>query len=332
MRLLLSVIFIAAVAWSGFWVFGSRGVQGGLTRWIEERQVEGWVAEVADISTAGFPNRFDTTFTDIHLADPETGLAWTAPFFQLLAQSYRPNHIIALWPDQHSLATPSEKIDMRSDKTQASLLLEPGTDLALEQLILVAEGLDITSDQDWSARFPTANFAVEREEAKPESYRIGLRSEQTRLSGDFITTLAAQGLPEVFETLRLDADVGFDRPWDLRALQDRRPQPTDLELREFRATWGELDLRAAGDLEIDASGFAQGDVRVRAENWREMIALAVSVGAIAPEIGEGMTRALTLLAGLGSDPDILEVPLNFRNGRVNLGPLPLGPAPIFVIR
>ena len=81
MRALLTVIVIAALAWSIYWVVGSTGANTAFKTWFEDRRSEGWVADVSSLETKGFPNRFDTTFSDISLADPETGLAWEAPFF-----------------------------------------------------------------------------------------------------------------------------------------------------------------------------------------------------------------------------------------------------------
>ena len=98
MRALIGVVVVLVTLWSGYWFVGSRGVEAGLAAWIDARRAEGWVAEYSDISTIGYPNRFDTTISDLALADPATGLAWNMPFFQILTLSYTPNHIIAVFP------------------------------------------------------------------------------------------------------------------------------------------------------------------------------------------------------------------------------------------
>ena len=89
MRFLLAVILIAASGWSGYWFVGQNGLSRGFETWFEARRAEGWVAETSDITVQGFPNRFDTGFSDLVLADPATGLAWEAEFFQILA---KPRH------------------------------------------------------------------------------------------------------------------------------------------------------------------------------------------------------------------------------------------------
>ncbi|GGE59370.1 DUF2125 domain-containing protein [Actibacterium pelagium] len=332
MRALISLTTIAAVLYSGYWFVGSQGVKEGMTTWLDDRRDEGWVADYDDIRVVGFPNRFDATLTQLNLADPDTGLAWSAPFFQLFALSYKPNHLIATWPEQHSISTPNQKITLRSDKSQASLVLQPDTNLALDRMTMVLDGFVMRSDMGWQVRLPAATVATETREGRENWHRIGLSSENALLSSELLAMLGAQGLPETFQTLKLDADVGFTDPWDINALQNRRPQPTGIDLRLLKATWGELDLQAAGELKIDEAGFATGEIEVRATNWKQMVELAVSTGAVAKEVGDGMIQGLSLLAGLGRDPDTLEVPLTFRRGRINLGPIPLGPAPMFVIR
>ena len=98
MRMLLTVILIATAGWSGYWALASSGAKTAFETWFDQRRSEGWVADYGDLTVSGFPNRVDTSFSNISLADPATGIAWTAPFFQILALSYRPNHVIAVWP------------------------------------------------------------------------------------------------------------------------------------------------------------------------------------------------------------------------------------------
>ena len=85
MKKLLVLIVTLAALWAGYWFVGAAGVKAGFAVWFDARQSEGWQAEYSDLSVKGFPNRFDTTLTDPALADPATGLAWSAPFVQLFA-------------------------------------------------------------------------------------------------------------------------------------------------------------------------------------------------------------------------------------------------------
>ena len=106
---LIVILLIGALAWMTWWGFGQVAYEEGLGSWIEQRRTEGWAADVGDMKTAGFPNRFDTLMTDLRLADPDTGVAWTAPQVQLLSLAYKPHQVIAVLPEAHRFSTPHEK-------------------------------------------------------------------------------------------------------------------------------------------------------------------------------------------------------------------------------
>jgi hypothetical protein len=109
-------------------------------------------------------------------------------------------------------------------------------------------------------------------------------------------------LPETIETLDYTAEMEFDRPWDIRAIEDRRPQITALDLRELNAVWGGLILRAAGDITVDEAGVPEGALAIRAENWREMVAMAVRAGLIPEQMQGTFEGLLGVVAGLSGDP------------------------------
>ncbi|MFN4131268.1 MAG: DUF2125 domain-containing protein, partial [Paracoccaceae bacterium] len=56
-------------------------------------------------------------------------------------------------------------------------------------------------------------------------------------------------------------------------------------------------------------------------------ALATTMGLIKPEIAPTVQNMMQAVAGSSGDPEVLEMPLIFRDGQMLLGPLPLGPAP-----
>lgn len=333
MRKLIVLVLVLAALWGGYWFVGSTAVEKGLAAWIDTRRAEGWAADYASLNTAGFPNRFDTTITDLRLADPDTGLAWSMPFFQILALSYQPNHIIAVWPDQQTLATPDESIDIASTRFRGSVVFRAETDLGLERADIIADDVTLVSTAGWRAAMNEGRFAIHRQEVAEASYRLGadiLALEPAEPVRRAIDPLGK--LPDRIDTLRLDATLDFDRPWDRHAIEDARPQPTRIELDNLHAAWGQLDLRAAGDLAIGDNGAADGTITVKATNWREMLELAVGAGLIPEGLAPTVERGLEVLAGMSGSPETLDAPLSFRNGYVAFGPIPLGPAPRFVLR
>jgi hypothetical protein len=309
-------------------------LERGLTAWFEAREAEGWAVHVGEIDTIGFPNRFDTTLSDLELADPDTGVAWAAPFFQILALSYQPHHIIAVWPDKQRLATPNQKIDMTSETLRGSVVFVPGPALALDRATIEFSQIGLASTADWRAAFGSGQLALRQTPLRQNTYDIAFEARDLTLPTRFTEMLAKTGLAsDTAQGLRLDASVEFDRPWDRFAIEDSRPPPVAIDLRLARATWGELDLKLAGELKVDGRGRPSGDITVKATNWREMLDLAGQSGVLPDGLRPLVERGFESLAALSGNPRTLDIPLSFRDGQVVLGGLlPLGPAPVLRLR
>jgi hypothetical protein len=331
MRFILSLVLGLAVLWCGYWFIGSTNLRHHSEAWLQERRAEGWVAEGA-VTVAGFPNRFDMTLADLELADPSTGVAWTAPFFKVLALSYQPHHVIAIWPPNQRLAFPDHTLDIQSEHMRGSVKFYAGPSLELERSTVVIDGLQIRSTRSGDTQIPQARLAIEAQDT-PATYRLGFETTGAAPSPFHLARLDPLGaMPKVINTLRLDASAQFDKPWDRSAVEQARPQFRHIDLKELRATWGNMDLRMAGAVDVDANGNLEGEIVIKAENWREMIQLAVNAGTL-PADFQGMAETvLGGLAQMSGNPRSLDAPLNFARGRMRLGPLPLGPAPRLVLR
>ena len=64
-------------------------------------------------------------------------------------------------------------------------------------------------------------------------------------------------LPPEVGPVAVDLTLKFDRPWDWPALEGDNPVLEQVEVREIPLTWGKLDLRGRGTLDVDAQGFAE---------------------------------------------------------------------------
>ena len=333
MRRLLVVVLVAALAWGGYWFVGARAVEYSLAAWIDQRRAEGWAADYAALNTRGFPNRFDTTITDLQLADPQTGVAWIAPFFQILTLSYRPNHLIAVWPGEQTVATPLQSILLTSDTMRASVVLRPGPSLELDRSTFELANVRLNSDTGWSTSIKTGSLGTRQTVGKTDTHDIGFDATDVRPSRDLLKLLNPAGtLPDAFERLHIETTVAFDAPWNRYAIEDRRPQITKFDLGKLDAKWGQMDLQAAGELDVDDGGIPTGRITVRATNWREMLQLAVATGAVSEALAPTLERALELLAQMSGNPETLDAPLSFQNGLMSFGPIPFGPAPRLRIR
>lgn len=334
MRLLLAVVVIFSAAWGGYWFWGASQTEAQLRGWFAARDAEGWLANYEDLNTIGFPNRFDTTITEPELADPDTGLAWSAPFLQILSLSYRPNHVILVWPDMQRIASVRETIDITTEQMRASALVRPEDRLALDRITLESGPLTLVSTAGWEASATSAQLALREAPARPLTYDVALDLREASPPAAWAELVGRSGIatPDLGE-VTFQAAISFDAPWDLDAVERARPQPTRIEIGRAKASWGALELQARGDLRVGAGGTLQGDLTLRATNWQPMLALAVESGALPGELANVIENGLTLLAQFSGNPNNIDVPLSFQRGTMTLGGLvPLGPAPRLVLR
>lgn len=333
MRLLLIIICSVFALWGGYWYIGQSTLETQLGSWFDQRRDAGWQADYSDLNTRGFPNRFDTTITDIALADPNTGLVWSAPFFQILALSYKPHHIIAIWPNSQTLATPFETISITSQDMRASLVFDPGLDLAVNRASIVLDGFGLSSDAGWAAKIADGQLALRQTPTVANSYDLSFEANSVEPASRILQILdPAKILPDHLQTLKIEATGLYDAPWDRYAIESRRPQLTQLNLKLAQATWGDLDLRLAGELDIDATGYPTGTLSVKAKNWREMLDIAMASGVLPAQYGPTLESGLKAIAGLSGNSSTIDAPISFKNGRIWLGFIPLGPAPQLVLR
>ncbi len=326
MKLLFRLIVLAALGWSGYWLFGYMALSSALPDWFEDRRAEGWVAEYDDLSVSGFPSRLDSTFENLTLADPQTGVAWDAPFFNMHALTYRPHHVIAVWPVSQTLAIPGEKLTVTTGDMRASLVLDPGTDLTLNRTNVAIESLGISSSADWQMAASAVNLAMHRDESDASTYRLAFKADALTPPAGFALPDGID-LPRNFSSFRADLTASFDRPWDRTAIEQSRPQPTAVDLTLAEIIWGDLQLHAAGQVTIDKTGYPTGEVTIRAVNWRDILNVARHSGQIPASVIDTVEQALGFIAQLSGNANELDIPLTFANGATKLGPLPIGPAP-----
>lgn len=331
-RWLTILIIIAMAGYSGYWWVGSSAQETGLKTWLEARQADGWVAEYSDLQVQGYPNRFDTKLTDLTLADPVSNWAWSAPVFQINMLSYQPNHIIAVWPPNQKISSPSETIDVRAEDMRASVKFEVDTALALSALTMDMKSVTMASTADWTAAMKSAKLATRQTEGVDFSHDVYFRAEEMKPARVFRNIIDPDGrLPEVFDEVLVDAVVGFDSPWDRHAIEGRKPEVTAIQLKDVTARWGQLEFQAKGALTVDRTGTPSGEVSVRAKNWKEMLSVGVSSGLIPADMAGTLETGLGFLARMSGNPNTIDAPIGFKDGFITLGPIPVGRAPVFRI-
>jgi len=325
MRLVV-VVLVGALLWMVWWVIGQTAYEKGLAAWIEDRRDDGWTADYGELNTVGFPNRFDTTVTDVALIDPQSGVAWTGPFVQFLSLSYRPTRVVAVLPHDHALSVAGETVAIHHEDARASVFLDASTSLALDGVRLVVEALEARSDAGWTVALTQGRVAAERVEAAVGTYRLGVEvldidpPEPLRAFLD-----PSRDLADTVSRLHLDATVELDGPLDRAAVESGFPTLERMDLAELSIDWGGVEIAARGELIVDNAGWPEGTLLVTTSDWRRLLRMASDTGLVSSDA----TGALETAFGLIEKSDgSLELPLGFGEGLMNLGPIPLGPTPV----
>ncbi len=328
MRKLLWVVLAVAALWGGYWFVGANTLDRQTAAWFDAAAINGLVATHDSISVAGFPNRFDLTVEGVNIADPVSGWGWKAPFFQLLTMTWKPWHIIAALPHDQVIVTPDQSITITTDRLMASLQMHPRAGLGLYETRLEGAKLGLTSDLGWTVAVEKLFASTLEDATNPNLQRIGLTLDNLSPDPAVMAALATTDLPALIETMHLDTTARFTAPI-LMSAGEVPPLLTALDVKDARIIWGALSLTAAGGLTAGSDGVAAGTITIRIDGWRRLPAVIAAMGWISPQMAPNIERGLEVMAKAGPDPDILEVLLVCADGRMSLGPFPLGPAPQF---
>ncbi len=322
-RLIILVLAVSLI-WMLWWAFGQLAYEKGLAVAIEELRRDGWVVEHSELNTVGFPNRFDTTIAELHLANPKTAMSWTVPFVQILSLAYKPHQVIAVLPKAHEFKTKFETLTITHEDARASVFMKPNTKLALDEARLVIDTLGVSSTRGWQVSLDEARLAAESLSPENDQYRIGAELLAMVAPPDLRRLLDPSGvLSERIENVRLDAELVFDRPLDRTSIETGEPRVTAVDLANLSIRWDDVALRADGKLTIDTDGMPEGAIALHAEEWRKVLEIAIAAGLVKPDAVGSLEGGLELLSG---GTNTLETELQFTNGLVWLGLIPLGPA------
>jgi hypothetical protein len=324
MRAFMMVILALGVLWGGYWFVGSTALQKGAEAWFADQVAQGRIATNGGVEVQGFPNRFDLTVTDVHLADPVTGFGWDAPFAQVFSMTWKPWHMIAALPNTQTLTLPDQVIGMASSKLQGSLKLVPGASLALDTVVVDGVDLVATSSLGWVLKAARAELATRQDASVSNGHEVNLTV--TKLVPDPALIAEVPDLPGVVEVAQVDLVAGFSAPID-RFAGDMQPQVVALTVKDGQVRWGDLVVVAKGTVVADSQGLAEGRVDIHIANWRKLIAPAVAMGLVKAEVAPTVEKMMGLMAQQSGDGTSLDLPLVMTAGRMSLGPIPLGPAP-----
>lgn len=306
-KILTILVVVAGVAWSVWWVVGSIAFERGARAAILSGEARGWDIAYDDLSVSGFPNRFDLTVDQPRVATPDGDVGWSAPFLQVFALSYRPNHLIAVAPNAMTVQTPGGEVAVTSSDLRASAMVTASTTPDLVRATVVADALDLTGP-DWTASLAAG--------------QVALREADGPLVQDLAIDLTDLRLPGVdpVESLSVIAEVTLDRPL---ASRDRARLDT-LRLQSARALWSGAVIELNGDVTVGPDGAPRGDLTLRLTGWDLLLERARAARAIP----EGLVPLLTSgLTSLSDAEGVASVPVSLSDGRLQVLGFPLAPLP-----
>lgn len=309
---LIIFVCILGALWGGWWFVGSTAAREGSLVLVEEARASGWDIAYDDLGVAGFPNRFDTTVTAPVVTTPDGQITWSAPFFQVFALAYRPNHIIVVAPNQMVFELPGRRVEVTSDDLRASVILTVSTQPDLDRFTATAEGLEII-DPQLGLTAGNALMAARRTEM-PGEMDVAFSMTDVGLS-DWLRSLIdpARNLPDRIDALTIEAR--------LPALADRGAAGPLAEDIDARLSMGELRIDVTGALSATATGEVEGALDLRIRGWEPLLDTLVTMGAV----GEGQVAILNGgLNSLRGDDGMATVPVTIAEGQIRVLGLPLG--------
>lgn len=334
MRKLSVLILLVFSLWGGYWFVGSSALENGLKEYLssEHSQKDPIQIEYSDLSVRGFPNRFDTRLSNISLTDTKNGISWRAPFLHVYALSYKPYHIIAALPHDQTLQLPTEELRITSDEIKGSVVFSPNSllDSALEvdRTSFVMRNVVVSSDLGWKTEIGKGTFATRQTAANPLHYDLAFSADSISLPDQLRLAIDPNHQnSDVFDKLNFDGTLAVTNPWNLLASGQNQPVITEINVTDLTIIWDNMRFQAVGTLHIDRNGFPNGKLNLTAFNWQQMYQLAKNADAVDPDFAQTIQNGLKVLAGMSENESKIQAPLNFANGTISLGPLPIGPAP-----
>lgn len=331
MRSLFTLAFILAIGWASWWFIGGSAQKTAVDVWLRQQRDAGWVASVESHDLTGFPSRFDNVFKNLTLGDPRAGWQWEASRFELLALSYKPNHIIAVWPNEHRLETRNGAVTITSEQFRGSLLFKPDTALSLDRMQLETSDLQLSGDNGWrvsSSKSSVAFFAHNAPDMPKNSYDLYIDIGVLVLPEDWTKeTLSTERPSKMVDEILFDATLTFDRPWNRFFVETSDVHLTQASIHDISVNWGDTQLSGAGSIDVAVDGYISGTLELQVQNWQEILDAMTELNIFDRDFSNALRRGITFVATLAGNPTEIEIPLRFKNNLTYIGLVPIGPAP-----
>jgi hypothetical protein len=351
----LALVVVLAVVWTGVWFYAASAAETALAGWRAREAKSGRTYECGSQSISGFPFRIEVRCTKpvVEWGGKGPQLVLSGADVVMLAQVYQPTLLIGEFKGPMTVAEAGQPPAYVVNWTLGQSSMR-GTPRAPQRGSLVFDGLAVQRSDGGATVLNAKHLELHGRLADGSINSnpvidIGLR------------TIAATA-PEVhpIAAVPLDAEVAAT----VRGLSDFSPKPWSVRFRELQARGGRIDITnariqqgemiavSAGTLRLTERGNLDGQLQMTVVGIEHLLK-QLDLEAIVSQgrVGSAIDKLDKLVPGLGNiarknaAPGILAgldafgkrttlegkpavtMPLRFTDGRVMLGPFPVGRTP-----
>jgi len=352
-----ALVVALALIWTGLWFYAASAAETAIAGWRAREAKSGRSYECASQTIGGFPFRIE-----VRCAEPRVALRGKGAQVELkgakvvmLAQVYQPTHLIGEFGGPMTVAEPGQPPTYAVTWSLGQSSMR-GTPRNPQRGSLVFDDLTVQRPGDGAGKTVLNAKRVELH---------GRMAEGSAAANPVIETVLrarAATAPELhaMAAAPIDADITAT----LRGLADFAPKPWPVRFRELQARGGRIDIAQArvqqgeviavssGSLGLTERGNLDGELLMTVVGLDQVIK-SLDLEAIVSQgrVGAAIDKLDRLIPGLGglarknAAPGLLigldaigkrttlegrpavTVPLRFVDGRVMLGPIPVGRTP-----
>jgi hypothetical protein len=348
-----ALVLALAVLWVGLWYYAAGAAETAFAGWRAREVKAGRIHDCGTQTIGGFPFRIEIHCTEpsVELRGASSPVAIKAADLIAAVQIYQPTHLIAEFSGPMTIAESGGSYAANWTLGQASVR---GTPRNPERGSLVFDGPVLTRTGDDAPLLKAARL-----EAHGRFVQGSLKDSPVI---EIVVRTKAATAPDLHALAA--APIDTDITAVLHGLRDLAPKPWTVRLREIQARGGRIEIVKArvqqgetiavtsGTLALTERGMLDGQLQMTVVGIEHVLAsLDLEQVVSQGRVGASIDRLDRLLPGLGAvarknaAPGILAglgalgkrttlegkvattLPLRFVDGRVMLGPIPVGRTP-----
>jgi hypothetical protein len=330
MRKLIWIISVIFALWSGYWVIGAYKTEKTLLETLEKYKTLGWAIDFSKLKVRGFPNRFDTTIENLNIISPEDNIGWSTPYFQILSLSYKPNHLIAIWPKEHELKIANNILSIRNKKMQSSLIFKDLLFSEIDRIVLTTEDLQLLSSEKVILNTNALNIALRQDQLFDDAYEIGVSVKNFFLPS--FTNVHSDTLNITPLTLGLSVKIHLSKKTNFSANSYQGLRLTEININQADLSSNLFAVMLKGNIDINQTGTPSGRIDIQIENLRELMLQAININLLASYDLDEIIKGLNFISKLSGDPKSLEFSIKIQEGKMFIGPIPVGQIPNIILQ